>query len=132
MTGTLYTVNYVGTNVSCHGSRFAGSIAGAAGRLGAFDIACAPVVYLGNERRGLYRVDCRRFYTVNWIGDAMEHEMFSLRRFADVLTLIRYAKDHAEQELRARWDDDDRFYDAMGLMMDVEQVQFTLGDSPRR
>ena len=62
----------------------------------------------------------------------MKNEMYSLGRFADVLTLIRYAKDLAEQELRARWDDDDRFYDAMGLMMDVEQVQFTLGDSPRR
>ena len=62
----------------------------------------------------------------------MQNEMYSLGRFADVLTLIRYAEDLAEQELRARWDDDDRFYDAMGLMMDVEQVQFTLGDSPRR
>ena len=62
----------------------------------------------------------------------MQNEMYSLGRFADVLTLIRYAKDLAEQELRARWDDDDRFYDAMGLMMDVEQVQFTRGDSPRR
>ena len=51
----------------------------------------------------------------------MQNEMYSLGRFADVLTLIEESE--KKSELQARWGLD-RYYDALGLLLDAENVQF--------